>query len=183
MTEITTKRRKGRRGRHVRWFVEGKTKKKTKKKTEKISKLKYKEKKDKKKTLEPTHLITTLTLILHPPLLHLPPNNRNRNRRALYPFLTCITILTFFNLFIDPAEPPEPNDRPERYESALEIKVVPGADPVICLYFHYHPRGRFRRQSGVPPMQMRMGMSVCVPISNRVCVAERVRMGVSVRCR
>jgi hypothetical protein len=90
----------------------------------------------KKKKIKPTHLITGLTLILNPPLLHLPNNNRNWIRHALSFSTTRISVLSLFTSFIGPVVPPEPDACPERNESTLEIEVVPlGADPEIAAIF------------------------------------------------
>ena len=124
-------------------LVEGGKNRKTKKKKKKTGRkptLKYKEKKE-KKTLEPSHLITTHPFIPAP--LHLPSNNRNQIRNALFPFPTTPSR---FSSIIEPACPPEPADtdgRPECDESTLEIevdikvKVPPSANLEIMALFSY----------------------------------------------
>ena len=143
------------RGRDVRWFVEKKTCGKTTRKAKANIK---------------THLITTLTLILNPPLLRLPSNNRNRIRNALstFPSTPRISVFTLFTLLhragrTTRAGRIHPRDR----SRTTGCRSRDNGDISSSI-------GRFGRQSSISSMRMRVGMSVCVPISNRVCVAERM---------
>ena len=99
-------------------FSQEKKGNRNKKKTEGIRKLQYKRKEKRKKTLELTHLITGLTLILDPFFFF------------IFPSTIGIGIDTLSPPFPQPHLVPlpssqirGPDDRPERDESTLEIEV------------------------------------------------------------
>jgi hypothetical protein len=105
------------------------------------------ERKKKQKTLEPTHLITTRTLIHHPPLFSsfLQPSELNSTRSRHLSHRP--------HLSTRPADP----ESTFEIEVDIDVEVPPGADLEMTTPFPFSSisvsttRGRFRCQSGVTP--------------------------------